>query len=149
MSLWKPYQLKVFFSNKYVYASILHKAHPKDEGRFVAAANTLQKGVQAALGLQQDVQQQQHLEQQQHNGAAAQQQHEQQQQQQQQEHRRRAAKVSTSDCNASRIVGQALAQQAKALNLESVHFERARKQQYAGKLKALVEALRENGVNVQ
>jgi len=32
MANWKPYLLKVFLSNKNVYASILHKANPVDAG---------------------------------------------------------------------------------------------------------------------
>jgi ribosomal protein L18 len=36
-----PYQLKVYLSNRYTYASILHKASPSDPGTFVASASTL------------------------------------------------------------------------------------------------------------
>lgn len=49
MTSWKPYLLKVFLSNRYVYASILHKAHPQDSGHFVASASSLERGVRQAL----------------------------------------------------------------------------------------------------
>lgn len=49
MALWKPYLLKVFFTNKNVSASILHKTHPTDGGHYVASASTLERGVKAAM----------------------------------------------------------------------------------------------------
>jgi large subunit ribosomal protein L18 len=49
MRIWRPYFLKVFFSNKYTYASILHKTKPSDGGHYVAAASTLQRSVRQAL----------------------------------------------------------------------------------------------------
>jgi ribosomal protein L18 len=49
MSTWRPHLLKVFLSNKYVYASILHQAHPSAKGHFVATASTLQREVREKL----------------------------------------------------------------------------------------------------
>jgi ribosomal protein L18 len=49
MSTWRPHLLKVFLSNKYVYASILHQAHPSAKGHFVATASTLQREVRDRL----------------------------------------------------------------------------------------------------
>ncbi len=46
---WRPYLLKVFFSNRYTYASILHKASPSDSGHYVAAASTAERGVRQSL----------------------------------------------------------------------------------------------------
>ncbi len=57
---------------------------------------------------------------------------------------------STSDRAASAEVGRLLAERAKALgDLDSVHFERARGQRFAGKLKALIESARQNGLQVK
>lgn len=52
MAVWRPYLLKVFLSNRYTYASILHKANPSDGGHYVAAASTLQRDVRQALEAQ-------------------------------------------------------------------------------------------------
>ncbi|WIA15442.1 hypothetical protein OEZ85_002089 [Tetradesmus obliquus] len=53
MAAWRPYHLKVFLSNRYTYASILHKANPSDGGHYVAAASTLQRDIRQALEQQQ------------------------------------------------------------------------------------------------
>jgi hypothetical protein len=45
MAVWRPYHLKVFLSNRYTYASILHKVNPTDGGHYVAAASTLQRNI--------------------------------------------------------------------------------------------------------
>jgi hypothetical protein len=45
MAVWRPYHLKVFLSNSYTYASILHKKNPSDGGHYVAAASTLQRDI--------------------------------------------------------------------------------------------------------
>lgn len=113
MSVWRPYLLKVFLSNQYTYAAVLHKATPKDGGQFVASASTIQKDVRTAL------------------------------QQSQQ---------STSDVPASRLVGKLLAEQAKSLNLESVKFERGPRTEgtrFHGRLRALIESIREHGIRVE
>jgi ribosomal protein L18 len=108
--VFKPFQLKVFFSNRYSYASILHKRAPSDPGHFVASASTLERPVREAL---------------------------------------RVAGQPLADRDAARLVGTRLAARAQELQLPSVHFARAQKQRYQGKLKALIEALREGGLRVE
>ncbi|KAI8471610.1 MAG: translational machinery component [Monoraphidium minutum] len=108
---WHAHLLKVFFSNKYVYASVLHKTSPRDPGRFVAHASSLQRALRAPLA---------------------------------------AAERPASDRAASAEVGRLLAERARAAGgFEAVHFERRRGQRYAGKLKALIEAIRANGLQVK
>ena len=55
---------------------------------------------------------------------------------------------SACDAGASALVGELLAERAKAISLEEVHFERGRRR-YQGKLKVLVEALRAHGLQVK
>ena len=45
MSVVKPYSLKLFFSNRYIYAQIVRK----EDGHIVAAAATIEKAVQEGL----------------------------------------------------------------------------------------------------
>ena len=109
MSVWKPHILKVFFSGRYCYAQILHKAHPKDGGHYVASASTIQKDVRESL---------------------------------------RERGLSTSDTAASSLVGKLLAQKAKQINLSEVHID-MKQLRYQGKLKAMIEAMREHGLQVK
>ena len=61
-----------------------------------------------------------------------------------------AAGRPTSDTAASAEVGKLLAERARERGgIESVHFERKKGQRYTGKLKALIEAVRANGLRVE
>jgi ribosomal protein L18 len=55
-------------------------------------------------------------------------------------------KASTKD--ASAVVGQLLAERAKMLGVSAVELSRKRDLAYHGKVKAVIDALRENGVAV-
>lgn len=110
-SPWRPHLLQVFFSSRYIYASILHKSSPKDPGHYVAHASSLQRVLRDPL---------------------------------------RGTRRPTSDRAASEEVGRLLAQRALALgDLQSVHFERNKGQRFAGKLRALIESIRANGLQVK
>ena len=96
---------------RFVYASILHKASPSDPGHYVAHASSLQRALRDPL---------------------------------------KAAARPTSDRAASAEVGRLLAERARGVGgIESVHFRRAPGQRFAGKLKALVESIRQAGLPVK
>lgn len=59
------------------------------------------------------------------------------------------ANQSRCDIQASKLIGRVLAEKAKAVNVQEVHFDNHRQLRYQGKLKALVESLRANGVTVK
>jgi ribosomal protein L18 len=62
----------------------------------------------------------------------------------------RAAGRPTSDTAASAEVGKLLADRAREVGgIDAVHFERKKGQRYTGKLKALIEAMRANGLRVE
>lgn len=59
------------------------------------------------------------------------------------------ANHSRCDVRASVLVGKVLAEKAKAANVQEVHFDNHKQLRYQGKLKALIEALRSNGISVK
>ena len=59
------------------------------------------------------------------------------------------ANQSRSDVKASILVGKVLAEKAKAANVDEVHFDNHKQLRYQGKLKALIEAMKSNGVKVK
>jgi ribosomal protein L18 len=100
----------VFFSKRYTYASILHKASPSDGGHYVASASTLQKDIRDML-----------------KGTGA----------------------SHCDVKASVLVGRLLAEQAKQQQVNEIHFDNHRNLKYEGKVRALIESIRSNGIKVK
>jgi len=146
-----PYQLKVYLSNRYTYASILRRTSPSDPGHFVASASTLGERPPrraAADGAGAD------------DGPPS---------------ASRPDRVSLSDSAASARVGRALAERAAAAGLLSpaVPVElstrmrgrgggvaprsgadpragtgRNPRRRFVGRLRALVEAAREAGLVV-
>lgn len=101
---------QVFFSKRYTYASILHKASPADGGHYIASASTLQRDVRDLL---------------------------------------RDSNASHCDVRASVLVGRLLAEKAKEARVDEIHFDNHRNLQYQGKLRALIESIRSNGVRVK
>lgn len=59
------------------------------------------------------------------------------------------ANQSRSDLKASVLVGKVLAEKAKAVNVDEVHFDNHKQLRYQGKLKALIEAMKSNGIRVK
>lgn len=59
------------------------------------------------------------------------------------------ANQSRCDVRASALIGKVLAEKAKAANVQEVHFDNHKQLRYQGKLKALIESLRSNGVSVK
>lgn len=57
--------------------------------------------------------------------------------------------ASYCDVKASKLVGRLLAEQARAANVAEVHFDNHRNLQYQGKVRALIESIRSNGVSVK
>lgn len=53
---------------------------------------------------------------------------------------------NTSNCIASKLVGETIAKRLLAKNIDKVSFDR-RKKLYHGRIKALADAARENGLN--
>lgn len=60
-----------------------------------------------------------------------------------------AAQHSTRDCSACQAVGTRLATRMSALQLPEVHFTPTPTQKYHGKVKALLDALQQNGVKLK
>lgn len=109
-TVWRPHLLKVFFSKRYTYAAILHKASPSDGGHYVASASTLQRDVRDMI---------------------------------------RQQNASHCDVRASVLVGRLLAQKAKDAKVDEVHFDNHRGLAYKGKVKALIDSIRSNGLKVK
>ncbi len=51
-----------------------------------------------------------------------------------------------SDKNAAAAVGRAIAARAKSASIDAVHFEKPRGKRFHGKLKALIDTMREAGL---
>jgi large subunit ribosomal protein L18 len=69
-----------------------------------------------------------------------------------QEHVRSLLKESgaaNNDVQASKLVGRLLAEKAKEAQITEVHFDNHKGLPYAGKLKALIDSIRSNGVTVK
>jgi ribosomal protein L18 len=129
----------VFFSNRYAYASILHKATPSDGGHYVASASTLQGEVRVlgvrACGIcrcqcayfrccggrpaphtpdNNNTQVRQLLD-----GTSA----------------------SYCDVKASKLVGRLLAEKAKQANVAEIHFDNHANLRYQGKVGWVLRAV--------
>eukprot|EP00898_Chlorokybus_atmophyticus_P009101 jgi/Chlat1/9192/Chrsp97S08464 len=94
-----PFQLKLFFSNRYVYAQVVRRG----DGHIVASASTLEQSVRKTEG-------------------------------------------SKSDTSAAQLVGQTVAERARAANVASVHYQKPRGKPYHGKLAALIASMVKNGL---
>jgi large subunit ribosomal protein L18 len=107
MALIKEHLLKIAFTGRFCYASILRRTNPLSDGEQVVTASTLEPEVRQALI---------------------------------------ADGRSCSDTAAAALVGKLLAERAKQHNVENVHFRFARDERYHGKLKALLDGVREAGL---
>ena len=121
----KPYGLRVHFSNKFIYAQVVRR----EDGHVVASASSSERGfvddARAAAVV-----------------AAA-------------ERGRALAgvdstakRVSVSDKRAAALVGARLAERVKAIDLDTVTWNRPYGVRYHGKHAALMEALKANGVGL-
>lgn len=61
----------------------------------------------------------------------------------------RAQNASHCDLRASVLVGRLLAQRAKDAQVDEVHFDNHRGLAYKGKVKALIDSIRSNGLKVK
>ncbi len=123
----KPYGLRVHFSNKFIYAQVVRR----EDGHVVASASSSERGfvddARAAAEAE---------------AVAA-------------ERGRALAgvestakRVSVSDKRAAALVGARLAERVKAIDLDTVTWNRPYGVRYHGKHAALMEALKANGVGL-
>lgn len=61
----------------------------------------------------------------------------------------RSKGASHCDVRASVLVGKLLAEQAKAAQVDEVQFDNHKNLKYEGKVRALIESMRSNGVKVK
>jgi ribosomal protein L18 len=107
MALVKEHILKIAFTSRYCYASIVRRTEPLQAGVQVCSASTQEPEVRAALS---------------------------------------ADKKSCSDTQAAALVGRLIAQRALQHNVSSVHFQLDRDAKYHGKVKSLLDSVREAGL---
>jgi large subunit ribosomal protein L18 len=107
MALVKEHLLKIAFTSRFCYASIIFRPDPQRPGTEVCSASTAEPEVRQAL-----------IE----------------------------GKKSCSDTQAAALVGRLIAQRALEQNVDSVHFRYARDQRYNGKLKSMLDSVREGGL---
>lgn len=134
----KPYILRLFLSNKYSYAQIMHKP----QGHIVAAASSLEKTLREELPSTSDQQvcggssttrlwlwSSLFYSQ---PGSSSKSMH--------------AAKIVPRVVQASKKVGQLLAERARGAGVPAVHWARKHGQRYHGRIKELLQSMTQAGL---